>query len=71
MYFTAYNGDASKNNNSIKQLIVPATFKKVGQETGSRPKSQRRRLSSTVPRFLTVIRASVKAVKAFTRCLRC
>ena len=36
LYFTAYNGDTTESNNSIKKLIVPATFNKVGQETGSR-----------------------------------
>ena len=36
LYFPAYIGDTNKSNNSIKKLIVPATFNKVGQETGSR-----------------------------------
>ena len=36
LYIHVHIGDATASNNSIKKLIVPATFNKVGQETGSR-----------------------------------
>ena len=76
LYFPAYNGDTNKSNNSIKKLIVPATFNTswAGDRIKivSKKSEEWRLFHQTVPRFCqpTVIRASVKAVKAFTRCLR-
>ena len=31
LYFPAFNGEPNKSNNSIKKLIVQATFKKLGR----------------------------------------